>query len=421
MTEGFILKFIADFHIHSKFSRATSKDMDLEHISEWAKLKGVNLMGTGDFTHPLWNAELKKKLKSDGKGLFNFDGTKFILTTEVCNIYHHDGDLKKIHTMIICPSFEAADKINKELGKFADLMSDGRPIFTFSAKRIAEIVFSASSDCLLVPCHIWTPWFSLFGANSGFKSIRECFEEYTRNIFAVETGLSSDPEMNWRVSALDKVALISNSDAHSPSKIGREANVFDCELSYKGVTGAIKSKDKSKFLFTIEFFPEEGKYYYDGHRACKVCLSPKETKKNKKKCPKCGKPLTIGVLNRINKLADRKEGIIPPNAVPFKKLVPLVEIIGEVLDKAPDSATVKKEYVKMISAFGNEFAVLLDVPLETLSKYISEKFVEAIKRVREGKLNINPGYDGEYGKILIFKDSDNPHTIAAHQSQISLF
>ena len=336
------MKFAADFHIHSKFSMSTSKEMDIPHISEWSKWKGIDLVGTGDFTHPLWLAELKKLLADDGNGLFSYNGSKFMLTSEVCNIFRQGDRTRKVHSMIFAPSFAVVEKINAELGRLANLLSDGRPVLTIPAKKLAEIVFSASSDCMLVPCHIWTPWFSLFGANSGFDKMEECFGEYTRNIHAVETGLSSDPEMNWRLSALDKVALISNSDAHSPSKIGREANFFDTDMSYKSVTDAITEKDPKKFLFTWEFFPEEGKYHYDGHRACKVRMSPGETKKKRKKCPSCGKQVTVGVLNRIEELADREIGFRPENAIPFKKLVPLIEIIGEALDKSVDERCRKK-------------------------------------------------------------------------------
>jgi len=411
------MKFTADFHIHSKYSRATSKDMDLDHISEWAKLKGLDLMGTGDFTHPFWLAELKKKLKSDGEGLFDFGGIKFILTTEVCNIYHQDERLRKVHTMIFAPSFKAADKINLELGRLANLMSDGRPIFTFPVKKLAEIALTASSECLIIPCHAWTPWFSVFGALSGYNSLEECFGEYSRNIFAIETGLSSDPAMNWRLSKLDRVNLISNSDAHSPSKIGREANVFDTELSYKGVFDALKKKDPKRFLFTIEFFPEEGKYHFDGHRNCRVRLSPGETKSNNKKCPKCGRNVTVGVMSRVEELSDREEGFVPENAVPFKKLVPLQEIIAEVLDKGVDTASVRNEYLKTVNTLGSELFILLDAPLDFLQRSMPEKTVEGIKRVREGRINILPGYDGEYGTIKLFEEKERK----TEKFQIALF
>jgi len=399
------MKFIADFHIHSKYSRATSKDMDFETISQWAKWKGITLLGTGDFTHPLWLSEIKRKLKPIGNGLFSFSKVNYILSTEICNIFNANSKTKKIHTMVFAPSIQVAEKINKELSRYCDLTSDGRPIIPLPLKNTIEIVFSASKDCVVVPCHIWTPHFSLFGANSGFDTFEECFEEYSRNIFAVETGLSSDPQMNWEVQILNNIALISNSDAHSPSKIGRECNVFDTELSYKGIFDAIKSFDPQKFLYTIEFFPQEGKYYLDGHRNCKVSLMPKESKKTKNKCPKCGNPLTIGVLNRIENLkktnANKKN--LPPKArIPYKNLIPLIEIISEAFDKDVDSAFVKDLYLKTIFSCGNEFDILLEKDFAFLSQNLHPLVVEGIKRVRGGQVKIECGYDGVYGKIKIF-------------------
>jgi len=412
------MKFIADFHIHSKYSRATSKDMDLEHIAEWAKLKGIELMGTGDFTHPLWLSELKKKLKPMGNGLFEYNGIKFILTSEVSSIYSKDGKVRKIHNMMIAPSFEAVDKIVKELGRIANLTSDGRPIMGLPAKGIMEIVMSASPQAVLIPCHAWTPWFSIFGANSGFDSIEECFEEYSANIFAIETGLSSDPAMNWRLSKLDNISFVSCSDAHSPAKIGREACVFDTDLSYKAVMDAIKSRDQSKFLYTIEFFPEEGKYHYDGHRNCGILWSPDETKKHDGICPKCKRKVTVGVMNRVDSLADRTVGFDPPHRVPFVNLVPLPEIIGEALEKSPATKAVDKEYRRLLSHFGSEFKILLDIPIEELVKFSPGKISEGIKRVREGKLSIVPGYDGVYGKINIFNGKEEHKSV---EPQTSLF
>lgn len=400
------MKFAADLHIHSKYSRATSKDMDLDTISQWAKWKGLKVVGTGDFTHPLWFSELKKKLKPDGGGLFDHRGIKFMLTTELCNIFHHDGLTRKIHTMIFCPSFSAAEKISRELGKFSDLMSDGRPVFSMPAKKTAEIALSAHTDCAVVPCHIWTPHFSLFGSVSGFDSIEECYGEYSRNIFAAETGLSSDPAMNWRVSALDRIALISNSDAHSPFKLGREANVFDTELTYKGIMSALRGKDPKRFLYTVEFYPEEGKYHCDGHRDCKICFFPEETKKKRKKCPQCGKPLTLGVLSRVEELADREKGFVPSGRIPFKNLVPLIEIIAEAHDKSADSSSVRNDYIKAITSGGSELDILMHRPPEELSCFLSPLVVEGIKRVRDGKINIAPGYDGQYGEIKIFTSKD---------------
>jgi len=277
------MKFVADFHIHSKYSRATSRDMDLESLDRWARIKGIKVLGTGDFSHPEWLKSLKEKLEPAEPGLFKLkkqdNGTRFILTNEISCIYSKSNRVRKIHVLIFAPSFEAVEKINTQLSWVGNLRSDGRPILGLDAKELAKIVLDSSQDCLVIPAHAWTPWFSIFGSKSGFDSIKECFEEYSKYIYAIETGLSSDPSMNWRLSALDKITLISNSDSHSPRKIGREANVFDTDLSYGSIAEAIKTKNPQKFLYTVEFFPEEGKYHYDGHRLCNICLSPRNQKK----------------------------------------------------------------------------------------------------------------------------------------------
>jgi len=295
------MKFIADFHLHSKYSRATSKDMDLENLDKWSKIKGIKVLGTGDFTHPEWLKNLKEKLEPVETGLFklkNSDSeTRFILTTEISCIYSKNSRIRKIHTIIFAPSFEVVEKINAHLGWIGNLAADGRPILGLDVKELAKIVLNASEDCLVVPAHLMTPWFSLFGSKSGFNSLQECFEEYSEYIFAGETGLSANPSMLWRMPDGRKITLISNSDSHSPSHIGREANVFDTEINYPAILEAIKSKNPQKFLCTIEFFPEEGKYHYDGHRLCGISLAPQESKKYNNICPNCGKPLTIGVLN----------------------------------------------------------------------------------------------------------------------------
>jgi len=404
------MKFIADFHLHSKYSRATSKDMDLDNLDKWAKIKGIKILGTGDFTHPEWFKNLKENLIPAETGLFklkNSDSeTRFILTSEISCIYTKGGKVRKIHVIIFSPSFEIVEKINTQLGWIGNLKSDGRPILGLDAKELAKIVLNSSQDCLVVPAHAWTPWFAIFGSKSGFDSIEECFDEYSKYIYALETGLSSDPLMNWRLSALDKVALISNSDAHSPQKIGREANVFDTEINYGDIVGAIKSKDPQKFLYTIEFFPEEGKYHFDGHRICGIKLSPQETKKYNGICPVCGKPLTIGVLNRVEELADREEGFKPEGALPFKSLVPLEEIIADVLSQGTGTKEVEKEYKNLIEKFGSEFNILLDVAREELGRITSPEIAEGIIRVREGKVTKDPGYDGVFGKIKIFSQEE---------------
>ncbi|MFH1458965.1 MAG: endonuclease Q family protein [Candidatus Omnitrophota bacterium] len=411
------MKFIADLHIHSKYSRATSKNMDLDHLAKWAKIKGITLMGTGDFTHPIWSAYLEKNLESNGKGLFIYNHTYFMLTAELSSIYSKNGRVYRIHNLIFAPSFKTIKQINKTLMQIGNLHSDGRPILGLDTVKLAKIVFDIDEYCMIVPAHIWTPWFSLFGSKSGFDSLEDCFEKYSDKIYALETGLSSDPAANWRLSMLDKYALISNSDSHSPQKIGREANVFDCELSFYDIREALKNKDKNKFLQTIEFFPEEGKYHFDGHRNCNVRLSPQQTRQNKNLCPECNKPVTVGVMNRIESLADREEGIVPQSAIPFKHLIPLDEIIAEMLGVGKTSKKVMQEYEQAINKFSNEFEILLHAPESDLYKSLPLKIAEGILKVRQGQVVINPGFDGEYGTIKIFQKPERK----VKESQLSLF
>jgi len=420
------MKFIADLHLHSKYSRATSRDMEVETLALWAKRKGVKLLGTGDFTHPLYFLDLKSKLRSLGNGLFVLkedpQGTHFMLTAEVSNMFTQGGRGRRVHTLIFAPSFEVVERINSQLGKLGRLGSDGRPIFGFSAKDLLKMVLDISPDCLLIPAHAWTPWFSIFGANSGFDSIPECFAEESKHIYSIETGLSSDPEMNWRLSALDDITLISNSDAHSPGKIGREANIFDCELSYPAITQAIRKKDPRKILFTIEFFPEEGKYHFDGHRNCNILFSPQETKKHNALCPVCGKRLTVGVMNRVEELADRPEGAVPAKAIPALHMVPLDEIIADVLRVGANSTSVEKEYLRLVERGGSEFDILLELSPEELSSFTPPLILEGILRVREGRLKITPGYDGVFGKIQIFSAAEREKEPAGEEvKQMKLF
>jgi uncharacterized protein (TIGR00375 family) len=342
--------------------------------------------------------------RNDNKDVF------FLLSVEISCIYSQGGKTRRIHLVIFAPTIEVVEKINEQLEKRGcNLKSDGRPIIGLSAKELAKIVFEADSNCLVIPAHAWTPWFSIFGSKSGFDTVEECFEELAPHIYAIETGLSSDPAMNWRLSKLDKITLISNSDAHSPANLGREANVFeiadktDC---YQEITRILKEKDKEKFLYTIEFFPEEGKYHFDGHALCKTRLSPEETKKNKGICPVCRKPLTIGVLNRVEELATREEGEKPVSAIPYKSLVPLAEIIAEAIDRGKNTKGVVQEYENLILKGGSEFNVLLNLDYKELEKIISSEVVEGIRRVREGKLIIEPGYDGVYGTVKIFSEKE---------------
>lgn len=408
------MKFVADFHIHSKYSRATSPAMELENLDSWANIKGIRVLGTGDFTHPKWLKDIKEKLDPAEAGLFKLKSadspTRFILTSEVSCIYSKDGKVRKVHIIIFSPSINAVEKINNKLDKIGNIKSDGRPILGLDAKELVKIVLDADENCLVVPAHAWTPWFAIFGSKSGFDSIEECFDEYAKHIFAIETGLSSDPKMNWRLSKLDNIALISNSDSHSLQKIGREANVFDTDISYFSILKAIKDKDKDKFLYTVEFFPEEGRYHFDGHKDCNISLSPKESKKYNNICPVCSRPLTIGVLNRIEELADRDEGFAPKNAIPFKSLIALNEIIAESIGVSTASKEVLKRYNNLIKNLGSEFKILLESSKKEIQNYSLPEIAEGVLRMREGKVFIEPGYDGVYGKIKIFSDEENPKT-----------
>lgn len=407
------MKIVCDFHIHSRFARATSKELTILNLDIWAKKKGISIMGTGDCTHPVWFKELRGELESAEQGLYkrkNGGDTRFVLSAEISCIYSKGGKVRRVHLILLIPSFEAAEKINAQLSQRGNIRSDGRPILGIDAKEIVKIALDADPICMIIPAHAWTPWFSVFGSKSGFNSLEECFDEYTKYIYAIETGLSSDPAMNRRLSALDNIALLSNSDSHSLEKIGREVNVFNTGMSYGEIIDSIKTKDLKKFLYTIEFFPEEGKYHHDGHRLCNISLSPEESQKQKNICPVCKKPLTIGVLNRVVELADRPEGSWPKGVVPFKRLIPLQEIVAEAQDSGVGTKRGKKEYENLIKVFGNEFFVLLDAPEQELKNATTHEIAEGIIRVREGKVIIIPGYDGEYGKIQIFSKEDRKRT-----------
>jgi uncharacterized protein (TIGR00375 family) len=428
------MKIIADLHIHSKYSRAVSRDMTLENIDLWARKKGIGVMGTGDFTHPLWFREIREKLEPVEPGLYKLKErfllkngakrgdsaeTRFILTTEIANIYSKEAKTRRIHNLIFAPSVEAAGKINSKLQWIGNLKADGRPMLGLDSKRLLRIALDADQNCVLIPAHAWTPWFSIFGSMSGFDSIEECFDEMSSHIFAIETGLSSDPAMNWRLSKLDEISLISNSDSHSLQKIGREANVFDCDLSYDAIIKTIKSRDPEKFLFTLEFFPEEGKYHYTGHRDCGFSQGPKGTKANSGICPKCGKKLTIGVMDRVEKLADRDSDSVnlSKGKVPYRSMIPLQEIIADALGVGAASKSVANEYEKLIGNLENEFNVLLNASEGDIAKFSNSRIAEGVARVRERKVNLVPGYDGEYGKISIFSEENQP----SENFQTSLF
>lgn len=410
------MKYIADFHVHSKYSRATSPDMSPEGLWKWSQLKGIRVIGTGDFTHPQWIAELREKLEPFGEGLFSLKkkfrtetvsgscktDISFLLSAEISCIYSKNGKTRKVHCIVIAPSFDAVLRINKRLSAIGNLSADGRPILGLDAKELLRIVIEESPDALLIPAHIWTPHFSVFGAASGFDALEECFGDLTPHIYALETGLSSDPAMNWRLSTLDSVTLISNSDAHSPRKLGREANILDTEISYASILSALKTRHG--FEGTIEFYPEEGKYHADGHRACGVCLSPEETIRRNYLCPVCGKKVTVGVLHRVAKLADRDDGFRPEGSLPYRSIIPLEEIIAETIRVGVNSKAVEKVYTQLLEDHGNEFRILLEVPVQDIEQSGFPRVAEAILRMRENRISIAPGYDGEFGKIKIFEE-----------------
>ena len=400
------MKLIADLQIHSRFSRATSPSINLANLEKYSKLKGINLLGAGDFTHPKWLAELKSELKEDGSGILtSSSGFHFVLQGEISNIYTQDGKGRRVHNLLLARNFEIVEQINAALLKKGRLDYDGRPMFGFSCVELVEMMKEIDDDIEIIPAHAWTPWYGIFGSMTGFDSVEECFKEYAHKIHAIETGLSSDPAMNWRLSKLDKYTLLSSSDAHSfwPWRLGREANIFDTEWSYDDLLQAIRNK--KGFAETIEMWPHEGKYHYTGHRNCDVCLSPKESLKIKNICPKCRKPLTVGVAQRVEQLADRKEGFVPENAVPFRNLIPLSEVIAGTIGERVESRKTWEEYHKLIKEFGNEFNVVLEAEENKLKKTTSEKIAENIIKNRNQKIPFKPGYDGVYG-IPIFDEKE---------------
>jgi uncharacterized protein (TIGR00375 family) len=397
------MRIAADLQLHSKYALATSKDMDLEHIAQGAKVKGLGLLGTGDFTHPRWYATLKSKLQAiDGTGLFAYRGMKWMLSGEVSTVYEQGGKVRKVHHLLYSPDLETVAQMNDFLSKYANLASDGRPILTgIDSAELVEAMSGISRSVVVIPAHAWTPWFSVFGSKSGFDSLEECYQDQASKIFAIETGLSSDPSMNWRISALDRVALVSNSDAHSPNpwRLGREANVFDLPRpTYKAIFDAVRKKDARRFIFTIEVDPSYGKYHYTGHKKCAVSLSPEESRRIGNRCPVCGKKLTVGVLQRVEELADRPEGFTPPGAIPFKRLLPLYEVVSF-------ATGVNRLYAKsvldlqdrLIRTFGDELTVLLETAEADLAKVVPPKVARAIVASREGRMKVTPGYDGVYG------------------------
>jgi uncharacterized protein (TIGR00375 family) len=417
------MRYFADLHIHSRFSRATSPQLTPEQLWLWAQIKGIQVVATGDCIHPGWLAELKEKLEATGDGFFTLKpehsrevekslpqackGTvRFILSTEISSIYKRDGKVRKVHNVIYMPDFGTAEKLAARLEGIGNIRSDGRPILGLDSRDLLDITLSVNPDSFLIPAHIWTPWFSVLGSKSGFNSIEECFGDLTKYIYALETGLSSDPLMNWRLSKLDKFVLVSNSDAHSPSKLGREANIFDTDFSYQGLLNALRDPDNKGLAGTVEFFPEEGKYHYDGHRKCETRMHPKETIKNNGLCPVCGKPVTVGVMARVEELADRPEGEKGRRWRPYHSMIPLSEIIGDCLGVGQTSMKVGQAYWHCVRNLGNEFSILLDVPFDQIEKSGNVLLAEGIRRVRNSEVTLKAGYDGDYGIISIFSDKE---------------
>lgn len=460
------MPYVADLHIHSRFARACSRDLNIPNLAKWAKYKGIDLVGTGDCLHPLWQIELKKDLKEVGDGTYDFDGIKFIFTTEVACIYSEKGKVYRIHILIFLPSLESAQKLSETLSKKGmNLASDGRPILGLSSKKLCEVVFSVEPKALIVPAHIWTPWFSLYGSNSGYDKIADCFGEFTDKIYGFETGLSSEPAMNWRVGDLDNKSIVSFSDLHSLPRMGREVTIFGGEMTFEGLSEALKEQN---IVGTIEFFPEEGKYHYSGHRNCGVVYGPEElaekgnpsthsintqgrtesdrsatrsalrfetsgskTRSRSWICPVCKRPLTVGVVQRVEELATREikdlrlkinEGVTKSEAFPkrpgFRMLVQLEEIIAESLGASVASQKVKNEYIKLVTTVDNELKLLTKTSLDLIAMASGEKIAEGIGRVREGKLKIEPGYDNTYGVVKIWNGEEEKK---AGEEQISLF
>ncbi|MCL5433231.1 MAG: endonuclease Q family protein [Patescibacteria group bacterium] len=427
------MEYIADLHVHSKYSRAVSQDMVLPTMALWANKKGLDILPVPDWTHPLWIREVRGQLEEASPGMFRVKGstskTLFVLSTEISSIYSQGGRARRVHNLVLVPSFETVEKISKELvRRGCNLSSDGRPIIGISSKNLLEMVLSIDEKAFLIPCHIWTPWFSMFGSNSGFNSIEECFGDYSKYIYGIETGLSSDPDMNWRIKELQNRSILSSSDSHSPMKMGREATVFITKdgqdnISFEDIKLAVmKKSDKLKIGYTIEFYPEEGKYHYTGHRNCKFVQSPEDSRKLGTICPVCHKPLTVGVMHRVDELADPKtqnskvktqnnkngvKWICDPTGIhpPFVRLVPLIEIIAESMGSTVSSIKVKTVFDELCEKLGSENKILLRHPIDEIRKQAGDKIAEGVLLVREGNIVVEPGFDGEYGKVKIWSTS----------------
>lgn len=407
--------YLADLHIHSRYSMATSRDCIPEHLELWARRKGIGLVGTGDFTHPAWRQELKEKLEPAEDGLYQLkkefrledefgEKPRFVISGEISTIYKKNGRARKVHSLILLPGLEAAEKISRKLETIGNIHSDGRPILGLDTRDLLEILLEQCPEVIYVPAHIWTPHFSVFGAFSGFDSVEECYEDLAPYVRALETGLSSDPAMNGRVSALDHYQLISNSDAHSPAKLGREANLISGELSYAGLRKAILEGEG--LAGTLEFFPEEGKYHLDGHRKCGLCCRPEETAAYQGKCPVCGKKLTIGVYHRLEQLSDRPEGYVRAWAPGFESLMPLPEVLAEIMGRSASSKGVQQKYLELLHQLGPEFEILRRIPPEDIQRADGSLLSEGIRRLRAGQVERVSGFDGQYGTIRLFRPEE---------------
>ncbi|MEK7189211.1 MAG: endonuclease Q family protein [Patescibacteria group bacterium] len=426
------MEYITDMHLHSRYSRATSRDLNIEGLYRGARLKGIDIIGTGDFTFPAYGSEMEKELEPIGGGLYSFKrrdevgavpvkndrDPKFIITTEISNIYKRHGKVRRIHTVIVAPGLDEVKELNKQLDKIGNIKADGRPILGMDVSDMTKLIWSVSEDFIIIPAHAWTPWFAIFGSKSGFDSIEECFGDLTPKIYAIETGLSSDPAMNWRLSQLDNVSIVSNSDAHSLPNLGREATVLELEsAAIMNIKTALQkgASEKNKISYTIEFYPQEGKYHYDGHRDCKFVCEPKETKRLKGICPMCKKPLTVGVDYRVSELADRDE---PKKLGEFKYIVPLQEIIADAFAQKKGTKRVQETYDAMVASIADEFTLLLKTPLADIEAFGISEIAEGVRRVREGEVRIEPGYDGEYGVVSVFAPDEQ---VSAKNKQKTLF
>jgi uncharacterized protein (TIGR00375 family) len=416
------MNYRADLHIHSPYSRATSPESTLAGLAGWARIKGIQIIGTGDFTHPGWFRHLKEELEPAEPGLFRLkneaaivsplpgmtsspDRVRFLISAEISSIYKRHGVVRKVHNLLYVPDFASAERLNARLARIGNIESDGRPILGLDSRDLLEILLELAPEGFLVPAHIWTPWFSLFGSKSGFDRIEECYGDLTSHIFALETGLSSDPDMNRLISALDRFSLISNSDCHSPSKLGREVNLFATGFDYFSLRDALRNNRQDTFRGTVEFFPEEGKYHADGHRSCNVCLEPAETRRLGSRCPVCGKPLTVGVYHRVMELADREQPLYRDDSPRVFSLIPLPEVLGEIVGTGPTSKGVMEQYRRCIGRFGSEFNLLMETPLDEI-RHESPILGEALARMREGRVIRTPGFDGEYGVIRVFQEGE---------------